>query len=43
MVIAIVGIIFLSRLHEARWVNQRQAGLHWKVEEPKLPQERLPV
>jgi hypothetical protein len=28
MAIAIVGIFFLSRLHEVRWANQRQAGLH---------------
>ena len=43
MVIAIVGIILLSRLHEARWANQRQTGLHWKVEDSSLPQERLPM
>jgi NhaP-type Na+/H+ or K+/H+ antiporter len=28
MVIGIVGIVLLSRLHEARWASQRQAGLH---------------
>jgi len=28
MAIGIVGIVFLSRLHEVRWANQRQAGLH---------------
>ena len=42
MAIGIVGIIFLSRLHEARWANQRQAGLHWKVEEPSCRKRGCP-
>src|ERR1039458_9515569 len=40
MVIGIVGIVLLSRLHEARWANWRQTGLHWKGEGRKSPKER---
>ena len=31
----IVGTVFLSRLHEVRWANQRQAGLHAEVRRAK--------
>src|ERR1022692_725904 len=42
MVIGIVGIVLLSRLHEARWANWRQRGLHWKVEDPSCRKKGCP-
>src|ERR1035438_721209 len=42
MVIGIVGIVLLSRLHEARWANWRQTGLHWKVEDPSCRKKGCP-
>src|ERR1039458_6990548 len=42
MVIGIVGIVLLSRLHEARWANWRQHGLHWKVEDPSCRKKGCP-
>src|SRR5258708_12762368 len=43
MVIGIVGIILLSRLHEARWANQRQSWPPLEGGGNILPQERLPM